>query len=154
MFGYIFTITSLRLKMSERAQEIIYNFFEKVVDNTQKGMLIRDAIDLAAVTIGDFIPSIVTQATNKYQEATNIKMSLSQQENIDELAIASMGKLWHGEVFDMEAPITLEDILAQSIYFILKYAKEENALESALRANEKIAGDKEAREVVIKMILS
>ena len=140
--------------MSEHGQEIIYNFFEKVVDNRQNNMSYRDAIDLAAVTIGDFIPSVVTQATNKYQEATNIKMLLSQQENIDELAIASMGKLWHGEVFDMEAPITLEDILAQSIYFILKYAKEENALESALRANEKTAGDKEAREVVIKMILS
>jgi len=140
--------------MSEYGQEIIYNFFEKVVDNRQNNMSYRDAIDLAAVTIGDFIPSVVTQATNKYQEATNIKMLLSQQENIDELAIASMGKLWHGEVFIMEASITLEDILAQSVYFILKYAKEENALESALRANEKTAGDKEAREVVIKMILS
>ena len=140
--------------MSEYGQEIIYNFFEKVVDNRQNNMSCRDAIDLAAVTIGDFIPSVVTQATNKYQEATNIKMSLSQQENVDELAIASMGKLWHGEVFDMEASITLEDILAQSVYFILKYTKEENALESALRANEKTAGDKEAREVAIRMILS
>ena len=140
--------------MSEHVQEKIYSFFEKVVENIQNGMSHLDAIDLAAVTIGDFIPSIVSQATSKYQEATNEKMKLSHQENVDELAIATMDKLWHDEVYDTEAPVTLEDILAQSVYFILKYAKEENALEAALRANEKTVGNSEAREVGIKMVLS
>ena len=140
--------------MSEHAQEKIYSFFEKVVENIQNGMSHLDAIDLAAVTIGDFIPSIVSQATSKYQEATNEKMKLSHQENVDELAIATMDKLWHDEEYDTEAPVTLEDILAQSVYFILKYAKEENALESALRANEKTVGNSEVREVGIKMVLS
>jgi uncharacterized protein YdaT len=140
--------------MREHAQEKIYSFFEKVVDNIQNGMSHLDAIDLAAVTIGDFIPSIVSQATSKYQEATNEKMKLFHEENVDELAIATMDKLWHDEVYDTEAQITLEDILAQSVYFILKYAKEENALEAALRANEKTAGNSEAREVGIKMVLS
>jgi len=140
--------------MSEQMQDEMYRFLELSVSNVKNGMSHRDAMDLAAVTIGGSIPPIVSQANYKYQEASNSKMELSHQENVDEFAMASMGKLWHGEIFDSEKQVTLEDILAQSIYLILKYSKNENPLQAALEANNKTSGAQEAREMAIQMILS
>lgn len=140
--------------MSEQMQDEMYRFLETAVDNVKNGMSHRDAMDLAAVTIGGNIPSIVSQATYKYQEATNTKMELSHEKNVDEFAMASMGKLWHKETFDSQKPVTLEDILAQSVYLILKYSQNKNALEEALKANKQIAGAQEARAMAIEMILS
>lgn len=139
--------------MSNEMQDEMYRFLEMAVKNVKNGMSHRDAMDLAAVTVGGSIPSIVSQAACKYQEATNVKMDLSHEESVDELAMASMGKLWHGETFDPQKPIMLEDILVQSVYLVLKYAESENPLEAALEANKNIAGAQEAREAAIQMVL-
>ncbi len=142
--------------MNEETQHLIARFFEKVNADIKGGMRCRDAIDLAAVTVGGFLPAVVSRAVSKYQEATHPKMPLSQQENADTLAFASMGKLWHDEQFDENNEVTVEDLLAQSLYLILKYAKEkepEARLDAVLEANAKAAGDKEAREAAIYAML-
>jgi len=140
--------------MHEEAQKLIVGFLEEVSKLIHQGMPHRDAIDLAAVTVGGFIPSIAMQAANKYQEATNPQMPLSQQENVDALAFASMGRLWNNDTYDEGVESTLEDLLAQSIYLILKYGEEEEGIKAILAANNEAPGDKEARETTIKMALT
>jgi len=142
--------------MHKEAQKIIGLFFDQVNANIKAGMRCRDAIDLAAVTVGGFLPAVVSRAVSKYQEATHPMMPLSQQENVDTLAFASMGNLWHHEQFDENSEVTVEGILAQSFYLILKYTKDkelEGYLDAVLEANTKAAGDKEAREAAIRAML-
>ena len=142
--------------MSNKLQDTMYDFLQLVAKNIQEGMEYRDAIDIAAVTIGDVIPSIISQATTKYQEATNSKTDLSQQTDVDALAFVSMDELWHEDTYSKEVDISLEleDILAQSIYLVLKYSETEDPLNNALEANHRIAGAQEARESMIHIILS
>jgi len=139
--------------MQTEAQEKIVTFLEQVNIHLKNGMPLRDAIDLAAVTVGDFIPSVAMKAANKYQEATNPKMPLSQEEDADALAFATMGHLWHGESYEETEEQTLEELLAQLIYLILKYGKEEEGLKAVLSANAHTPGDRETREAAIKMAL-
>jgi type II secretory pathway component PulF len=139
--------------MQTEAQEKIVTFLEQVNIHLKNGMPLRDAIDLAAVTVGDFIPSVAMKAANKYQEATNPKMPLSQEEDADALAFATMGHLWHGESYEETEEQTLEELLAQSLYLILKYGKEEGGLKAVLSANAHAPGDREVREAAIKMAL-
>jgi len=147
--------------MGERIKEElnIDAFFKEVVRRIEEGMKHRDAIDLTAVIMGGAIAALVSQAINKYQEAIHVDTELSKQERVDEYALASMGKLWHGEDFKesaKEMTCTTEEIFVDSLYFILKYAKkeEENALKEALKANDKVCGDKTARAKIIRMVLS
>jgi type II secretory pathway component PulF len=139
--------------MQTEAQEKIVTFLEQVNIHLKNGMPLRDAIDLAAVTVGDFIPSVAMKAANKYQEATNPKMPLSQEEDADALAFATMGHLWHGESYEETEEQTLEELLAQSLYLILKYGKDEGGIKAVLSANAHAPGDREAREAAIKMAL-
>ena len=142
--------------MDEETQTLIGSFFDKVNADINAGMRCRDAIDMAAVTVGGFMPAIVSRAASKYQEASHPEMPLSQQENVDTLAFASMGRLWHNEKHEEMGEATVEDLLAQSIYLILKYAQEKEPqahLDAALKANAKAAGDKEAREAAIYAML-
>jgi len=142
--------------MSKKLQDSMYNFLQMVAKNSQEGMEYRDAIDIAAVTIGDIIPSIISQATTKYQEASNDKTDLSRQIDIDALACISMDELWHEDTYDKEADISLEleDILAQSIYLVLKYSETQSPLNNALEANQGIAGAQEVRESMINIVLN
>ncbi len=147
--------------MSERTKEEldIDTFFKEVIRRIEEGMKHRDAIELTAVIMGGAITPLVSQAINKYQEAIHVNTELSKQERVDEYALASMGKLWHGEDFEESAEemtCTTEEIFVDSLYFILKYVKkeEENALEEALKANDKVSGDKTSRAKIIRMVLS
>ena len=142
--------------MNETKKEIIQieTFLDDVVAKVKEGMEYRDAIQLSAVITGGEIARLVSQAINKYQEATYDRTELYQQENIDECALASMGKLWHGETYEgsqaqMEA--SQEDTTLDTLYFILKYAKSQDPLEEALKANESVCGDKIARKRLIEM---
>ena len=142
--------------MDKAIEQTITDFFERVNRNIKEGMRYRDAIDLAAVTVGAFLPAVVSRAVSKYQEATHPKMALSQQEDVDALAFASMGTLWHEESFEDVEEVTLEDLLAQSLYLILKYAKEEThqaSIQRVLEANSNTVGDKEAREAAIRAMM-
>ena len=128
---------------------------EKVLINVDEGMSYRDAMLLQSAIIGGNIAALVSQADIKYQEATYKKTELSQQPNVDECALASMGKLWHGENFEGSVEYiesSDEEIVLDSLYLILKYANAENALESSLVANESVCGDKTARKAFLEMI--
>jgi len=143
--------------MSKSTQEAlnIDQFLEDVVEKVKEGMSYEDAIQLSAVLIGGAVTPLVLQAINKYQEATYSMTELSQQENVDECALASMDSLWHGEHYNgsqEEVESSVEDAFLDSIYFILKYAKTENPLEEALQANDKICGDKTARAIAISKV--
>jgi len=129
-------------------------FYTEVKKNVKNGMTYRDAVQLVAVMMGGEVARLVSPAINKYQEAIYEKTELSQQPNIDECALASMTKLWHGENFEgssQQMSCTQEETFLDSLYFVLKYAKSENALEDALAANETVCGDKKARKSIIEM---
>jgi len=142
--------------MSESTKETlnITLFLDDVLTKVKEGMSYRDAIQLSSVIIGGEIARLVSQAVNKYQEAIFEKTELSKQANVDECALASMGKLWHGENFEGNSEqmrCTQEESFLDAIYFILKYAKSENALEEALASNDTVCGDKTARRAIIEM---
>jgi len=129
-------------------------FYSDVKKHIKEGMEYRDAVQLVAVTMGGEIARLVSPAVNKYQEAIYEKTELSQQENVDECALASMGKLWHGEDFegsDAQMACTEEESFLDALYLVLKYAKSENALDDALAANDAVCGDKKARKSIIEM---
>ena len=137
-------------------EELIEAFYTKIEENIDNGMPYRDAIEIAAVTIGGPIPAKVSQAMNKYQEATHPQSHLSQEENCDALALLSMGVLWDNTYFNPIAPDSetpLENTLAESIYFIMKYGREEDGLNRALEANAKNEGDVELRAKAIRRVL-
>ena len=142
--------------MSETNKEPleIEKFYTDVKTKVKEGMAYRDAVQLSAVTLGGEIARLVSPVISKYQEATFVKTELSQQPNVDECALASMGKLWHGENFEgntEQMGCTEEETFVDSLYFILKYAKSENALEEALVANDTVCGDKTARRAIIEI---
>jgi len=142
--------------MSEREKEPleIEKFYTDVKTKVKEGMAYRDAVQLSAVTIGGEITRLVSPVISKYQESTFMKTELAQQPNVDECALASMGKLWHGENFEGNSEqmgCTEEETFLDSLYFVLKYAKFENALEAALAANDTVCGDKTARRAIIEL---
>jgi len=135
----------------------IETFLDDVVDKVKEGMEYRDAIQLSAVITGGEVARLVSEANNKYQEATYEKTELYQQDNVDECALASMGKLWHGETYEgsheqMEA--SQKDTILDALYFILKYAESENPLGEALKANDTVCGDKIARKILIEQVFN
>ncbi len=132
-------------------------FYADVLSYVKEGMAYIDAVQLSILEKGGEIARLASIAIDKYQEATYEVTALSKQPNIDECALASMGRLWHGEHFEgnnEQMNCTEEEIFLDSLYFILKYAESENALESALDANDKVCGDKKARREIIEMALN
>jgi hypothetical protein len=137
-------------------EDTIDQFYKMVEDNMDNGMLYRDAIELAAVTVGGIIAAKVSQAMVKYQEAIHPQSQLYQEEDKDALALLSMGVLWDNKYFNPIAPdesTPLENTLAESIYFIMKYGREEDGLNKALEANENTVGDVELRAEAIRRVL-
>jgi len=132
-------------------------FINEVRKQVEEGMDYRDAMLLQSAIMGGNIAALVSQADVKYQEATYKKTELSQQPNVDECALASMGKLWHGENFEGSSEYiesSDEEIVLDSFYFILKYANAQNALEASLAANESVCGDKTARKAFLEMMFA
>lgn len=137
-------------------EEKIEQFYKLAEQNMDNGMAYRDAIELSAITIGGMIPAKVSQAMAKYQEAMHPQSHLSQEEDKDALALLSMGVLWDNTYFnpiEMDASTALENTLAESIYFIMKYGREEDALKKALEANGNCVGDVELRAEAIGRVL-
>jgi len=140
-------------QIKEKTLEI-EKFYIEVKKNVMHGMEYPDAVQLSAVTIGGNVARLVSSAVNKYQEAVYEKTELSKQPNVDECALASMGKLWHGEHFEgsnAQMVCTEEESFLDALYLILKYAKSQTPLKDALEANEKVCGDKIARKAMIEM---
>ena len=129
-------------------------FLKKVATRANEGMAYSDAIHICALDTSGTFTSLVTQAIDKYQESIYEQTKLSQQENVDECALASMGTLWHGENFEGSSEYIVsskEEIILDSLYFILKYSNTEKPLEEALAANERVCGDKVARARLIEL---
>ena len=142
--------------MQDEREEMIEKYFRMTEEFIDGGMPYRDALELSAVTIGGLIPSKVGQAMAKFQEAIHPQSHLSQEENKDALALLSMGVLWDNEYFKPiphDEKTDLENTLAESIYFIMKYAREEHGLEKALEANKENIGNVQTREKAIKRVL-
>ena len=142
--------------MNKNNAEAIEQFYKLVEENMDNGMVYRDAIELAAVTIGGLITAKVSQAMAKYQEAIHPQSHLSQEEDKDALALLSMGVLWDNTYFNPIEPdpsTPLENTLAESIYFIMKYGREKDGLNKALEANEKSVGDVKLRAEAIRRVL-
>ncbi len=92
----------------------------------------------------------------KYQEVIHPQSHLSQEENNDALALLSMGVLWDNTYFTPIEPdpsTPLENTLAESIYFIMKYGREEDGLNKALEANASNEGDVDVRAKAIRRVL-
>ena len=129
-------------------------FIEAFKERVKEGMSYRDAILFTSMTFGGSAANLVKQADVKFQEATFEKTELSKQPNVDECALASMDKLWHGENFEgstQQMQSSKEETILDTLYFILKYAESENALESVLAANDAVCGDKRARRAYLEM---
>lgn len=144
------------VSVSTNREDRIEQFYKLVEENIDNGMVYRDAIEMAAVTVGGLIPSKVSQAMAKYQEAIHPQSQLSQEEDKDALSLLSMGILWDNKYFNPIAPdesTPLENTLAESIYFIMKYGREEDALNKALEANANNIGDMELRAEAIRRVL-
>lgn len=135
----------------------IEHFYCMVEEQIENGMMYRDAIELSAITVGGLIPAKVSQAMNKFQEAIHPQSHLSQEENRDALALLSMGVLWDNRYFNpipMNPDTASENTLAETIYFIMVYGREENGLEKALSANSKLIGDVNTRAKALRRVLS
>lgn len=155
-----YTIFELRfyvgVLVNTSREDIIEQFYRLVEKNMDNSMVYRDAIEMSAVTIGGMIPAKVSQAMAKYQEALHPQSHLSQEENKDAIALMSMGVLWDNMYFNPIEPdktTPLENTLAEAIYFIMKYGREEEGLEKALKANASNVGDMELRAKAIQRVL-
>lgn len=144
------------VSVNTSSENTIEQFYKMIDENIDNGMKYRDAIEIAAVTIGGIIAAKVAQAMAKYQEAIHPQSHLSQEEDKDALALLSMGILWDNKYFnpiEPDASTPLENTLAESIYFIMKYGREEDGLNKALEANANNEGDVELRAEGIRRVL-
>jgi len=141
---------------NENKTELDFEAFTEAFKNrVEEGMSYRDAILFTSMTFEDGMANLVKQADAKFQEATFEKTELSKQPNVDECALASMDKLWHGENFggsSEQMKSSKEETILDTLYFILKYAESPNALETVLKANDVVCGDKRARKVFLEKV--
>ncbi|HIQ46806.1 MAG TPA: ADP-ribosylglycohydrolase family protein [Sulfurovum sp.] len=131
-------------------------FFARVTHRVIEGAHPRDAMEEVAIHMSPFISSKVSQAIGKYQEATDENTQLSKEPFVDDLALTSMAKLWdigRSEPIRVGKASPTEGTLPGSVYFILKYADEEEGLKQALQANTMVGGDNASRSIAIGMVL-
>lgn len=131
-------------------------FFARVTHRVINGIAPRDAIELVAVEMGGFIAAKVSQAIDKYQEATDETSELSHEPFVDDLALTSMARLWdigRSEPIRVGKASPTEGTLPGAVYFILKYADQKDGLKKALQANTMVGGDNASRAIAIGMVL-
>lgn len=131
-------------------------FFARVTHRVINGISPADAIQMVAVDMGGFYSEKVSQAVSKVKEATDENSSLYHEQFVDDLAITSMARLWNvgrSEPIKVGKASPTEGTLPSSVYFILKYANEENGLKKALQANTMVGGDNASRAIAIGMVL-
>ncbi|NOR55139.1 MAG: ADP-ribosylglycohydrolase family protein [Sulfurovum sp.] len=131
-------------------------FFARVTHRVINGMHPSDAMELVAMQISPFIVSKVAQAIAKYKEATDPETELSKEQFVDDIALTSMARLWdigRSEPIRVGKASPTEGTLPGAVYFILKYADEEDGLKKALQANTMVGGDNASRAIAIGMVL-
>lgn len=131
-------------------------FFARVTHRVIHGETPQDAIEGVAIKMGGFFEDKTAQAIAKYKEATDVSTELSKERFVDDLSITSMARLWdigRSEPIRVGKASPTEGTLPGSIYFILKYANEEDGLNRALQANAMVGGDNASRAIAIGMVL-
>jgi ADP-ribosylglycohydrolase len=131
-------------------------FFARVTHRVINGLSPLDAIQMIAVDMGGFFSEKVFQAIAKVKEATNENSALYHEQFADDLAITSMARLWdvgRSEPIKVGKASPTEGTLPGAVYFILKYANEEDGLKKALQANAMVGGDNASRGIAVGMVL-
>ena len=131
-------------------------FFARVTHRVIHGSTPQDAIEAVAVQMGGFFETKVAQAIAKFTEATNPASPLSREPFVDDLALTSMARLWdigRSEPIKVGKASPTEGTLPGAVYFILKYADQEEGLKKALQANAMVGGDNASRAIAIGMVL-
>lgn len=131
-------------------------FFARVTYRVINGESPRDAIENVAVSMNGFIQSKVAQAIAKVKEEADENSALSKEKFADDLAITSMARLWdigRSEPIRVGKASPTEGTLPGAVYFILKYADKEDALNRAIQANAMVGGDNASRAIAIGMVL-
>jgi len=131
-------------------------FFARVTHRVINGDTPSDAIQTVAISMGGFFEEKVAQAIAKVKEATDKNSLLTYEKFADDLALTSMAKLWdvgRSEPIKVGKASPTEGTLPGSVYFILKYADDEDGLKKALQANAMVGGDNASRSIAIGMVL-
>lgn len=131
-------------------------FFARVTFKVLNGVEIKDAIEETAVQSSQFIQDKVKIAFDKVLEEADENSSLHKEQFSDDLALTSMAKLWdvgRSEPIRVGKASPTEGTLPGSLYIILKYSQQEDALNKALVANAMIGGDNASRAIAIGMVL-
>lgn len=131
-------------------------FFARVTHRVIQGITPQEAIEAVAIQMGGFIETKVAQAIAKYTEAIDENSSLSKEPFVDDLALTSMARLWdigRSEPIKVGKASPTEGTLPGAVYFILKYANQEDGLKKALQANAMVGGDNASRAIAIGMVL-
>ena len=131
-------------------------FFARVAYKVLNDVEIKDAIEQVASKSSPFIQEKVKIALAKVAEEADENSSLHKEKFSDDLALTSMAKLWdvgRSEPIRVGKASPTEGTLPGSIYIILKYSKQKDALNKALVANAMIGGDNASRAIAIGMVL-
>jgi len=131
-------------------------FFARVTHRVINGATPQEVIESVAVLMGGFFATKVAQAIAKFKEATDPEAPLSHEPFADDLALTSMARLWdigRSEPIKVGKASPTEGTLPGAVYFILKYADQEDGLKKAIVANAMVGGDNASRGIAIGMVL-
>jgi len=131
-------------------------FFARVTYKILNGMDVKEAIEKTAIKSSQFIQEKVKIAIAKVKEEADINSSLHKEKFSDDLALTSMARLWdvgRSEPIRVGKASPTEGTLPGSLYIILKYSQQDDALNKALVANAMIGGDNASRAIAIGMVL-
>ena len=131
-------------------------FFARVAFRVLNGTEILDAIKSVAAQSNLFIRDKVKIALEKVTEEADPNSALHKEQFSDDLALTSMARLWdvgRSEPIRVGKASPTEGTLPGSIYIILKYMDDEDALNKALVANAMVGGDNASRAIAIGMVL-
>lgn len=131
-------------------------FFARVTHRVLNGQTPQEAIENVGVQMGGFFEAKTAQAIAKFKEATDPTSALFKEQFADDLALTSMARLWdigRSEPIRVGKASPTEGTLPGAVYFILKYADDEEGLKKALQANAMVGGDNASRAIAIGMVL-
>lgn len=131
-------------------------FFARVTHRVIHGMRPRKAIEEVAAEMGGFIKDKALQAIAKVEEEADPNSALFKEAFSDDLALTSMARLWdvgRSEPIKVGKASPTEGTLPGAVYFILKYAEQEDGLKGAMQANAMVGGDNASRSIAIGMVL-
>ena len=131
-------------------------FFARVTHRVINGAPPLDAIESIAAQMGGFFEQKAAQAIAKCKEEADPESALSKEPFSDDLALTSMARLWdigRSEPIKVGKASPTEGTLPGAVYFILKYANQQDGLKNALQANAMVGGDNASRSIAIGMVL-